>query len=358
MAGPASAARRRRLPPRGLPAPPSPTSTDCVPLLRGVQITNLHGADVFLTICHLFLTRVVSFVLEVSNLILIHFAQLPLGPEYGSWRHRGPVRCPWGVHSLPGAGRTAGGRGEGSGAAGVGSSGEAGSWSRGSEGGGLRGGALSRVGAARSSGSAVGAVGSGCQGLDLASPVKTALRLAVGEEHTVGQTQGDLLGDPHTRPGQRRWRPRQGVVKPLPSTCEAGGRSHGEPKAGGRAGAPGPGAHGTGPASGSTAYTAVPTWRSGPPRRPRAAFATGFCPSSHGRCRHAATRALKPGARRPPRPPPRLPRDVRCSKAARRCVRKEVTSETVKVLNTETYDRSMGGGRLPNLPPTRGHSGD
>lgn len=41
---------------------------------------------------------------------------------------------------------------------------------------------------------------------------------------------------------------------------------------------------------------------------------------------------------------PRLPRDVRCSKAARRCVRKEVTSETVKVLNTETYDRSMGGG--------------
>lgn len=41
---------------------------------------------------------------------------------------------------------------------------------------------------------------------------------------------------------------------------------------------------------------------------------------------------------------PRLPRDVRCSKAARRCVRKEVTSKTVKVLNTETYDRSMGGG--------------
>lgn len=41
---------------------------------------------------------------------------------------------------------------------------------------------------------------------------------------------------------------------------------------------------------------------------------------------------------------PRLPRDVRCSKAAQRCVRKEVTSETVKVLNTETYDRSMGGG--------------
>lgn len=105
---------------------------------------------------------------------------------------------------------------------------------------GAEGGALSRVGAARSSGSAVGAVGSGCQGLDLASPVKTALRLAVGEEHTVGQTQGALLGDPHTRPGQRRWRPRQGVVKPLPSTCEAGGRSHGEPKAGGPGRSSGP----------------------------------------------------------------------------------------------------------------------
>lgn len=161
----------------------------------------------------------------------------------------------------------------------------------------------------RSSGSAVGAVGSGCQGLDRTSSGKTALQLAVGEEHTVGQTRWETRTLSQVRGGVGQGRR---CLLPRP-----GGRSRGEPEAGGQVGAPGPGAHGTGPASGSMARMAtVPIWCSGLPRGPRPAFPTGFCPSSQGRCRKAATQASEPGAQWSHRPTPHcLLRDFCCSKA-------------------------------------------